>query len=31
MDTIVMVSLDTKGKPKTHGKSEIENLKNRLQ
>ena len=30
IDTIVMVSLDQDGKPKPHGKSEIEYVKNRL-
>jgi acyl-CoA thioesterase YciA len=30
IDTIVMVSLDQDGKPKPHGKSKIEYVKNRL-
>lgn len=30
IDTIVMVSLDQDGKPKPHGKSEIEYVRNRL-
>jgi len=30
IDTIVMVSLDESGKPKAHGKTEIEYVKNRL-
>ncbi len=31
IDTITMVSLDTDGKPKPHGKTEIEYIKDRLE